>query len=219
MLRIQFTALLAVLVALVGFAGMAQDAGFLDLIKTTSDRLTSYSATIQMTQHQARGDSVIVFSFNFSPPNRMRIVYTSPASVDGQTMILNTNRFYTYIPSLSRRLWQDVAEGSNDQGEEMGFLYDFVTQNASTFITTAIVVEVYTDSESYTLAGSDTAIEVIKLVVETPDGRQVVKANHADAVPVAIDIYDGDDLIMEICVLDYVLNAEIDDSMFAIPEK
>ena len=216
--RIRWTLLLTVFVAWASLAAAAQETGVLNDVRTTSESLTTYCATIEMTQHQARGDSVIVFAFDFAPTDRMRIAYTSPASVDGQMMILNGARFYTYIPSLNRQLWQDVEDGGNDQGEEMGFLYDFVTRSAGAFID-ASVVEVAETPESYILDAAEQEIAVTELLFQTPDGRQMVKVNRADAAPVAIDIYDGDDLIMEIRVLSYILNEELDEALFAIPEK
>jgi len=216
--RIRWTLLFAAFVALAAPAAAAQDTGLLNDIQSASESLTAYCATIEMTQHQARGDSVITFTFDFVPTDRMRIAYTSPASVDGQMMILNTGRFYTYIPSLNRRLWQDVEDDSNDQGEEMGFLYDFVTRSTAAFIDAAIV-EATENTEPYVLGAAEQEIEVTELIFQTPDGRQTVKVNRADAAPVAIDIYDGDDLTMEIRVLSYILNAEPDEALFAIPEK
>jgi len=216
--RIRPTLLLTLLVALAAPMAVAQNTELLDNVRSASESLTSYSATIEMTQHQARGDSVIVFSFDFVPADRMRIAYTSPASVDGQMMILNGDRFYTYIPSLNRRLWKDVEDGSNDQGEEMGFLYDFVTQDAAAFIDTAAGVLCGTP-EAYALEAAECEIEVTPIAFDAPGGRQTVKVNGADGAPVAIDIYDGDDLVMEIRVLNYALNVAVDDALFAIPEK
>ncbi len=216
--RIRWTLLLTAFVAWASLAATAQETGLLNDIRTASESLTTYCATIEMTQHQARGDSVIVFTFDFVPTDWMRIAYTRPASVDGQMMILNGARFYTYIPSLNRQLWQDVEDGSNDQGEEMGFLYDFVTRSAGAFIDGS-VIEVAETTEPYILDAAEQEIAVAELLFQTPDGRQMVKVNRADATPVAIDIYDGDELTMEIRVLSYILNEELDEALFAIPEK
>jgi len=210
--------LLAALVASTTLWATAQETDILDAIKTASEDLSAYSATIQMIRHEARGDSIISFSFDFVPTDRMRIVYTDPASVDGQTMILNASSFYTYIPSINRRVWQDVSEDGNDQGEELGFLYDFVVRAAAAFI------DAYSDAEliengTYDLEGTEAPIDIAKLSFQLSEERQEVWINLADAVPVAVDIYDGDELVMEIRVLSYQVNGPIDDTLFAIPAK
>jgi outer membrane lipoprotein-sorting protein len=210
--------LIVALVAQVTLGAAAQVPDILDAMTSSSQALTSYSATIQMTRHEARGESVITFSFSFVPDDRMSIIYTDPASVNGQTMILNGSKFYTYIPSINRRIWQDVDDESNDQGEELGFLYDFVIRDAATFIDTN-PIEGPATTETYALEDAETPLDVVKLTFRMDDGQQVVWVNQSDAVPVAVDLYDGDDLVMEIRVLEYRANEPIDDALFAIPEK
>ena len=183
-----------------------------------SQRLTAYKATIRMTQHQARSDSVIEFTFDFVPPDRMRIAYTAPATVEGQLMILNADRFYTYIPSLNRSVWQNVGEGSSNQGEEMGFLYDFVTQSAAGALEQANV-QVAENRETFVLEGTDETLDVDVLTLVTDEERQVVLLNVLDAAPVAIEIFRDGDLVMEIRVLDYEVSGAFDEAWFAIPEK
>jgi outer membrane lipoprotein-sorting protein len=210
--------LIVPLVALIAMGASAQGTDILDAITTSSAALTSYSSTIQMTRHEARGESIITFSFDFVPTDRMRIIYTDPASVNGQTMILNGSKFYTYIPSINRRIWQDVDDESNNQGEELGFLYDFVIRDAALFIG-ANRIEGAETIGSCVLEDAEPPLDVIKLTFRMDDGQQVIWVNQSDAVPVAVDIYDGDDLLMEIRVLDYCANGVIDDSLFFIPEK
>jgi len=211
--------LLAALVTSTTLWAAAQETDILDTIKTASEELSAYSATIQMTRHEARGDSLIAFSFDFVPTDRMRIAYTDPASVNGQTMILNADSFYTYIPSINRRVWQDVSEGGNDQGEELGFLYDFVVRAAAAFIDACSDAKLV-ENGTYVLEGTEEAtIDIAKLSFQLSEERQEVWINLADAVPVAVYIYDGDELVMEIRVLSYQVNGPIDDTLFAIPAK
>jgi len=210
-----------VIVLLVGATaatGLGQTPDPVEAVCTMSQSLTAYSATIRMTQHQAQNDSVIEFVFDFVPPDRMRIVYTAPATVEGQTMILNANRFYTYIPSLNRHVWQDVGENGGNQGEEMGFLYDFVTGAASEALARASV-DVAETRETYVLESTATNLEVDALTLSEGEARQVVLLNVPDTAPVAIDSYSGNRLVMEIRVLDYQLNGAFDEGWFAIPEQ
>jgi outer membrane lipoprotein-sorting protein len=206
------------LLTLLAFGAAAQGTGVLDQVQSASNGLTAYTATIQMIQHKGRTQSTIAFSFDFVPPNRMRIVYTDPASVKGQTMILNDDRFYTYLPSLDRRVWQDVKKGGGDQGKEMGFLYDFVTRGAEAFFA-AHPVTVASQTSSYTLTATKQTIETVTLDLTLPDGKQVVRVNTADGAPVSVDIYQGETLVMEVRVLDYAMNGPIDPSVFQIPAK
>jgi len=205
-------------VALLVLGATAQGVDILDQVQSASHGLTSYAATIQMTQYKGHTQSTIEFSFDFVPPDRMRIVYTEPASVKGQTMILNTGNFYTYLPSLDRQVWQDVKSGGNDQGKEMGFLYNFVTHGAKAFID-ANSVEISPQTSSYTIATTKQLIETVELEFTLPTGKQIARINTADGTPVSIDIYNGDKLAMEVRVLDYSLDKPIDSSLFQIPEK
>ena len=183
-----------------------------------SQGLTAYSASIRMTQHQDANDSEIEFTFDFVPPDRMRIMYTAPPTVEGQMMILNADRFYTYIPALSRSVWQDVGEGGGNHGEEMGFLYDFVTQSAAEVLEQC-VADARGDRETYVLEGTGEPIEVDVLTLSIADERQVVWLNALDAAPVAIWIYNGDDLVLELRVLGYEINGTFDEEWFVIPER
>ncbi len=206
------------LVAAMGATGLGQTPDLLETVGATSQSLTAYSAAVRMIRHDARSDSTIEFTFDFVPPNRMRIVYTAPATVQGQTMILNADSFYTYIPSLHRSVWQDVNGNGGNQGEEMGFLYDFVTQSASATLAHSIV-EVAEDGETFVLESTDEALEVDVLTLSQDDDKQVVLVNVLDGAPVAILIYKSDELVMEIRVLDYRINGAFDEAWFAIPDQ
>jgi len=190
----------------------------IEAVCTASQDLTAYSATIHMTQHQDGDVSEIEFAFDFVPPDRMRIVYTAPATVEGQKMILNADRFYTYIPALRRSVWQDVGESGGNQGEEMGFLYDFVTQSATAALEQA-ATEVSLDCETYVLEHTGESLEVNVLTLSFDEQRQVVWLNELDAAPVAIWIYDGDEMVLEIRVLDYAISGTFDEAWFIIPEQ
>jgi outer membrane lipoprotein-sorting protein len=209
---------IVLLVAATAATGSGQMPDPLEAVCTTSQSIVAYSATIRMTQHQAQNDSVIEFVFDFVPPDRMRIVYTAPATVVGQTMILNADRFYTFIPSLHRSVWKDVGEDASNPGEEMGFLYDFVTRAASEALEQALV-DIADSPETFVLESTNEMFEVDVLTLLTDEERQVVRLNALDAAPVAIAIYNGDELAMEIRVLDYRINGAIDEAWFAIPEQ
>lgn len=199
-------------------ASLGQPTDPRDTVCATSRDLTAYSATIRMTQHQARSDSVIEFRFDFVPPDRMRIVYTAPAAVVDQTMILNGDKLYTYIPSLRRHIWQDVDDGEGNQGEEMGFLYDFVTQSASEALKQA-TAEVANKREPFTLESTGGMLDAHVLTLLGTEERQVVLLNTVDAAPVAVSIHHGDHMVMEVRVLGYEINGDFEEAWFAIPEK
>lgn len=210
--------LMGLLLAAIAVSSLGQPIDPLEAVCTTSQSLTAYSAMIRMTQYGARDDSVIEFSFDFVPPDRMRIVYTAPAAVVDQTMILNGDRLYTYIPSLQRRLWKDAEGDGGNQGEEMGFLYDFVTQSASEALGQSSVV-VAGEREEFVLETTGETLEVDVMTMSEAEERQVVLLNAGDAVPVSVLIYHGDDLTMEVCVLSYEIDGEFEDAWFSIPEK
>jgi len=218
MKTIQWFLVMAAWIVAVAVPCLGQAADPIATVCATSEELAAYSASIRMTQHQDGGDSEIEFTFDFVPPERMRILYTAPATVNGQTMILNADKFYTYIPALHRSVWQDVGEGGGNQGAEMGFLYDFVTQSAAETLAQS-AAEIEEDDETYLLEGTDEHLDVTVLTLSIDDERQVVWLNELDAAPVAIWIYHGEDLVLEIRVLDYELNGPVDEAWFAIPEQ
>ncbi|MBN1859018.1 hypothetical protein JW848_07430 [Candidatus Bipolaricaulota bacterium] len=218
--NIHCAVLLSLAIIGVGVVGSAQDDGTiaeqLQRIQAASDNLVAFSATIEMTRHHARNESTIVFDFCFEPSERMRIRYTAPASLDGQTMILNGDRFYTYIPSLNRHVWQDVGEESNNQGEEMGFLFEFVNQNTAAFFS-AFAARMGEPSNSIGI-GASTA-ETLVFEFESESEQQCVWIDAEDLVPVAVSIYAHGELTMEVRVLDYEVNGELSADLFAIPEE
>lgn len=65
---------IGILVAQIALGAAAQEIDILDAITSSSQALTSYSSTIQMTRHETRGESVITFAFDFVPADRMSIV-------------------------------------------------------------------------------------------------------------------------------------------------
>ena len=212
--------LVIVMVWMAAFAALAlgQTQDPMDAVCAVSSELTAYTAQIRMTQHQSQDDSVIEFAFSFVPADRMHIVYTAPAMVEGQTVILNADKFYTYIPSLNRSVWQNAGEGGSNPGEEMGFLYDFVTRVASAALEEA-TVHIEESEEGFELEGTGVVLDVAVLTLVEGEERQVVLLNLIDAAPVAILIYNGDDLRMEIRVLDYQINGAVDEAKFVIPEQ
>jgi len=100
----------------------------------------------------------------------------------------------------------------------MGFLYDFVTQSAAETLAQS-AAQIEEDDETYLLEGTDEHLEVTVLTLSIDDERQVVWLNELDAAPVAIWIYHGEDLALEIRVLGYELNGPFDEAWFAIPEQ
>lgn len=205
-------------IGMVAVIGMAQEADLPSRIAEASDALTAYEATIEMTRYESRGESRIVFEFAFIPSDRMRIRYTAPESLDGQLMILNGNAFYTYVPSLRREIWQDVDDGSGNQGEEMGFLYDFVSQAVADFLAVQEIGGIEGPSEAQ--LGEGEAAASVYTVTFTEEGqRQVCWIAEQDFAPVKIEIYDDDILVMAIRVLEYRMNETLDEAVFEIPER
>jgi len=209
---------LVMLVLLVAPAALGQTPDPLEAVCELSGDLTAYSASIRMTQHHGDDQSVIEFAFDFVPPDRMRIVYTAPASVEGQKILLNADQFYSYIPSLNRHVWQTVGEGADNPGEDMGFLFDFVTRAAADALAEADV-QVSETREALELTDVEEPLEVDVLTLLADTERQVVRLNVYDAAPVGITIYDGDNLAMTILVLDYLLNGTFEEAWFDIPEQ
>ncbi len=208
----------------VGIAGFTQGeesaTDKLQRIQAASNDLVAFSATIEMTRHEARSDSTIVFDFSFAPSERMRICYTAPASLNGQTMILNGNRFYTYIPSMNRRVWQDVGkdDDSRNQGEEMGFLFEFVNQSTEPFFA-AYAAQIRDGAASNPIVPGDLTTDAVFIEFVSESERQCVWIDTEDFVPVAVDLYADGELTMEVRVLDYELNGELPEDWFAIPEE
>lgn len=210
--------LVMALAAVFSLTAYGQTSDLIETVCNVSQDLTAYSAQIRMTQHQSQDTSEIEFTFDFVPADRMHILYTAPAMVEGQTVILNADKFYTYIPSLHRSVWQNAGEGGSNPGEEMGFLYGFVTCAASAALDAADV-QIEESYETFELEGTGEILDVALLTLVTGEERQVVLLNVLDGVPVAISIYQGEELAMEIRVLDYQINGTIDETEFVIPEQ
>ena len=217
MKRVMVYALLAVMV--LGAVALADDVVSFQKILDASNALQTFSATIMMTQHSGKKASTIEFQFTYVPPTKMRIEYTAPKALVGQLLIINGDQLYTYMPALHRSLHRTVSGDGGDEGKEMGFLYYFVNRSLSEF------------SQDYTISpvdgpqayifehdGKSVSYDAYKVTLIGEDGRQIVWCDADSLVPIAIDIYDGDKLTIEIRVVDYEYNQTVPEAGFVIPD-
>ncbi len=188
-------------------------------IVSASTKLQTFQATILMTRHTGNQKAEIEFDFKFVPPAKMRIEYISPKNLVGQLVILNGDKLYTYLPALNRAVRKTVTARSGHPGEEMGFLYYFVERDIPTFMQSYTASEI-TGPQPFTWRhGEDTiTYQAYKLTFIGRDEKQVVWCDTATLVPIAVDIYAGDKLVIEVRVIDYVYNGAISADEFVIPE-
>lgn len=209
------------LLAIVGISvvSLADDAVGFNKIIAASNALQTFSATILMTQHSGKKASTIEFQFAYVPPAKMRIEYTAPKALVGQLLIINGDQMYMYMAALHRSLHKTVGGNSGNEGEEMGFLYYFVNRGIDKFIQdyTPSLVE---GPQAYTFEhnGSNVSYDVYKVTLTGEDGKEVVWCNVQTFVPIAIDIYDGEELAIEVRVLNYKYNGSVPEGTFVIPE-
>ncbi len=211
---------IGLLLAVAGLAGSAQalpsSTVYIQDVQSASSSLSSFRGTVQMTRHETSGTSVIVYDVAFIPPDKMRIEYTAPATLKGQRLIVNGDQFYTYIPSLNRTIRKKVDASSDAQGQEMGFLYDFIDRKAAQFFA-LYTLDSLTGPDPYTLETGSTAIEVFTSTFADQKTQQKIKTHATDCVPVSVDIYSAGTLTMEVRLLNYALNVAIPSDTFAIP--
>lgn len=198
---------------------LAADTVTLTDIVDASTALQSFQATIFMTRYAGDQKAEIEFDFKFAPPTKMRIEYLAPKNLVGQLVLLNGDKLYTYLPALNRAVRKTVTESSNHPGEEMGFLYYFVERDLAAFM------QDYTTS---TLEGPHTftwkhekdtiTYQAYKLTFTGKDKTQIVWCDAATLVPIAVDIYEGDKLAIEVRVINYVYNGVIPEEEFVIPK-
>ena len=217
MKRLIVCALLAVMA--LGAVALADDVVSVQKILDASNALQTFSATIMMTQYSGKKASTIEFQFTYVPPTKMRIEYTAPKALVGQLLIINGDQLYTYMPALHRSLHRTVSGDGGDEGKEMGFLYYFVNRSLSEFLQ-AYTISPVDGPEKYTYEynGKEVSYNACKLELIGEDGKQIVWCDAASLVPIAIDIYDGDTLAIEIRVVDYEYNGIVPEAAFVIPD-
>ena len=210
-----------VLLAIVGLSvvGLANDVVTFQSIPDVSNALQTFSATIMMTQYSGSKGSTIEFQFTFVPPTKMRIEYTAPKALVGQLLIINGDQMYTYMPSLHRSMHATVDDDSGNQGAEMGFLYYFVDRSVDEFM------REYTSSslegpEAYSFEHGEETVsyDACKVVLAGADGKEIVWCDAKTLVPIAIDIYDGGKLTIEVRVISYDYNRSVPKEALVIPE-
>ena len=217
MKRVIVYVLLAVMV--LGAVALADDVASFQKIVDASNALQTFSATIMMTQHSGKKASTIEFQFTYVPPTKMRIEYTAPKALVGQLLIINGDQLYTYMPALHRSLHRTVSGKGGGEGKEMGFLYYFVNWSLMDFSQGCRISPVDGPEEySYECNGKAVSYDAYKVEVTCADERQVIWCDAASLVPIAIDIYDGDKLTIEIRVVSYDYNGTVPDAAFVIPE-
>jgi len=212
-------ALMLVVIALFGVVSLADDVVPFQDVVDASDALQTFSATIMMTQHSGKKESTIEFQFMYVPPAKMRIEYTAPKVLIGQLVIINGDQVYTYMPALHRSMHKTVSDNGGDEGKEMGFLYYFVNRSLGDFL------HDYSPSpvdgpQGYAFENDDSNIfyDAYKVTLTGTGGKQIVWCDTKSFVPIAIDIYDGDELVIEVRVLDYEYNGSVPEEAFVVPE-
>ncbi len=185
-------------------------------IVTVSEGLTAFKATIYMANYKGP-KAEIEFEFAFVPPNKMRIEYLAPENLAGQLVILNGNQLYTYLPLLHRAVRKKVKPGTEHPGTEMGFLYFFVSRDLSNFLEKYVPEEIQTETFAWEHGKQKKIYETYRITFVSEEGKQVVWCDAETFVPVAVDIYQGNKLVMEVRVLEYEYNGTILPQEFAIP--
>jgi len=202
-----------------GMAVVAANTVTLQDIVSASDALQTFQATIYMARYTGNQKAEIEFRFEFVPPAKMRIEYIFPKNLVGQLVILNDDQLYTFLPALNRAVRKTVTESSAHPGEEMGFLYHFVNRDLAAF-TKSHTASTITGLLTFTWQHNKDKItyKAYKLMFTGKDNKQVVWCDATTFVPIAVDIYEGNKLTIEVRVIDYVYNGSIPDKEFAIPE-
>lgn len=188
-------------------------------IVNASNALQTFSATIAMTQYSGKKSSTIEFGFLYVPPAKMRIEYTAPKALVGQLLIMNGDKMYMYMPALHRSLHKTVTGGGGNEGEEMGFLYYFVDRTVDDFAG-AYRPSPVEGPQTYSFESNSQTIsyDAYNLTLTGARGKQVVWCDAKTLVPIAIDIYAGDKLKVEVRVLSYEYNGNVPEADFIIPE-
>ncbi len=202
-----------------GLGVLAADTITVQDIVNASNALQTFQATIFMARYTGNKKAEIEFHFEFIPPAKMRIEYISPKNLVGQLVILNGDQLYTFLPALNRAVRKTITKGSDHPGEEMGFLYYFVNRELEAFIRKYAASE--PDSpHTFTWQYNKNTItyQAYKLTFTGKDKKQVVWCDATTLVPIAVDIYNGDKLTIEVRVIDYVYNGSIPDEEFSIPK-
>ena len=214
-------ALILGLILMIGlsFATAAADAVTVQDIVHASNALQTFQATIFMARYTGSRKAEIEFHFEFVPPAKMRIEYTSPKNLVGQLVILNGDQLYTFLPALNRAVRKTISKSSAHPGEEMGFLYYFVNRDLATF-THDYTASTPTGPVTFTWQHNKDTItyQAYKLTFTGKETKQVVWCDAATLVPIAVDIYQGGKLTIEVRVIDYVYNGSIPDKEFSIPK-
>ena len=206
-------------IALLSVVSLADDVVPFQDIVDASNALQTFSATIMMTQHSGKKASTIEFQFMYVPPAKMRIEYTAPKTLVGQLVIINGDQVYTYMPALHRSMHKTTSDNGGDEGKEMGFLYYFVNRSLGDFLHEYAPSPVDGPQEyAFEHDGSNFSYDAYKVTLTGTNGRQIVWCDAESFVPIAIDIYDGDKLTIEVRVLDYEYNGSIPEAAFVIPE-
>ena len=128
--------LICALIIVIGLSAVALADGeaMFHSVIDASNALQTFSASIMMTQYSGNKGSTIEFQFTYVPPTKMRIEYTSPKALVGQLLIINGDQLYTYMPALHRSVHKTTSGDGGGEGEEMGFLYYFVSRDISRFV-------------------------------------------------------------------------------------
>ena len=212
--------MVCVLLAIIGLGAvaLADEAMPFQKIIDASNALQTFSATIMMTQYRGTKGSTIEFQFTYVPPTKMRIEYTAPKALVGQLVIINGDQLYTYMAALHRSLHKTVTGSGGNEGREIGFLYYFVNREGSDFAQDYTLSPVGGPQEyTFEHAGKTISYDAYKVTLTGKHGKQIVWCDAVTLVPIAVDIYDGDKLSIEVHVVNYQYNGTGPGSGFRYP--
>ncbi len=177
-------------------------------IVAASDNLKSVEMTLRAENHTGKRVSVVELKFWFKRPDMMRLEYTYPRSMKGSIIAVDGKYFYSYIPSLNRKVKKKLGNSSKNPGKDMGFLYEFVKGDLKSSLKDALI----------TVEGEEKIgkMKAIKVKIKRGDEMQMVWLEKETLFPVAVEIYRSGKLRIKLEVKDFKINPEIDDSFFLL---
>lgn len=192
----------------------------MEKIAEKSSSLDSFQAKIAMRKFRDKGDSDIKLKIKFLYPDQMKIEYMKPDRVKGQLIIVNENRFYSYIPTLDREINKKAGEGSNETGKEMGFFYKFLTRSVDNFLENH-KLESLEGPKTRTIETDNKSkqYEIYQGEFTKGNSSQVVQFTADTHIPVFVKILKDDEKRILLKILSHEYNPSIPSTEFKIPPK
>jgi len=180
-------------------------------VKNASKNLQSIQCYVRAENHAGSRKAVVEFWFYYERNGKkMRIEYTYPKNMKGSIIAIDGKNFYSYIPSLNKKIKKPLGQNTKNPGKDMGLLYNFVLGDFYEVIEKSKVN--FIGQENVKVLGK--TVKAFHYKVKTSDNVQEIWFDEKTLFPIKIEIYVKGKLRVVLQVSQIAVNPKFEEKIF-----